>query len=98
MSKRTAVTVGVRELKNRLTTYLRMAKAHREVIVTERGKPVAIIHSIDEPRAGASLDAKIAALEARGLVRAPKGLSRVNVPRVKIGGRPLSEDIIADRR
>jgi prevent-host-death family protein len=39
------VHVGVRELKNRLTSYLKLAKADREVIVTERGRPIAIIGS-----------------------------------------------------
>ena len=32
--------VGVRELKNRLTYYLRRARKGEEVIVTERGRPV----------------------------------------------------------
>src|SRR5262249_55890290 len=32
--------VGVRELKNRLTHYLRRARKGEEVIVTERGRPV----------------------------------------------------------
>ena len=34
--------VGVRELKNRLTYYLRRATKGEEIIVTERGRPVAV--------------------------------------------------------
>jgi prevent-host-death family protein len=34
------VTVGVRELKARLSNYLRQVKAGRTIIVTERGKAV----------------------------------------------------------
>ena len=33
-------TVGTRELKNRLSAYLRRVKAGETVIITERGKPV----------------------------------------------------------
>jgi len=33
-------TVGTRELKNRLSQYLRHVKAGGTVIITERGKPV----------------------------------------------------------
>jgi prevent-host-death family protein len=32
--------VGTRELKNRLSEYLRLVKAGETVIITERGKPV----------------------------------------------------------
>ncbi len=35
-----AIHVGSRELKNRLSQYLRRVKAGETVIVTERGKPV----------------------------------------------------------
>ena len=35
------VTVGVRELKNRLSEYLRMVRSREEVLVTDRGEPVA---------------------------------------------------------
>jgi len=37
------ITVGIREIKNRLSEYLRRAKAGERIIVTERGKPVAVI-------------------------------------------------------
>ncbi len=39
-------TVGVRDLRNRLTHYLGRAKRGEEVVVTERGRPVAILASI----------------------------------------------------
>jgi prevent-host-death family protein len=37
------VTVGVRELRNNLRAYLDRVRAGEEVVVTERGKPVARI-------------------------------------------------------
>ena len=39
-------TVGIKELKNRLTHYLRQTKQGEEVIVTERGKPIALLQPI----------------------------------------------------
>jgi antitoxin (DNA-binding transcriptional repressor) of toxin-antitoxin stability system len=37
MKPASAVTVGARELKNRLTSYLKLVKADQEVIVIARG-------------------------------------------------------------
>lgn len=41
-------TVGIRELKNRLSEYLRRVKAGESVIITERGKPVGQIMPVQE--------------------------------------------------
>ncbi|MBI1959804.1 MAG: type II toxin-antitoxin system prevent-host-death family antitoxin, partial [Candidatus Rokubacteria bacterium] len=38
-------SVGVRELKNRLTEYLRRTKRGEVVIVTERGLPIALLQA-----------------------------------------------------
>jgi prevent-host-death family protein len=40
--------VGTRELKNRLSEYLRRVKAGETVIITERGKPVGQILPIQD--------------------------------------------------
>ncbi len=40
------VTVGVRELKNRLSHYLDLVKSGEPVTVTDRGKEIAVIHPI----------------------------------------------------
>lgn len=92
-----AVAVGVRELKNKLTAYLKLAKADREVIVTERGRPIAIIQGVESAR-GKSAESRIAALVARGEVVAPERPLRARVRRARVGGRPLSDTIVADRR
>ena len=93
-----ATSVGVRELKNRLTSYLKLVKADQEVIVTERGKPIAIIQPAGRASAPRSLEARLAAMAARGLITLPE---RPLVPRrrrFKVPGRPLSELIMEDRR
>jgi prevent-host-death family protein len=40
------ISVGTRELKNRLSAYLRRVKAGETVIITDRGKPVGKIMPI----------------------------------------------------
>lgn len=90
-------TVGVRELKNRLTQYLRRAKHGEEVVVTERGKPIAVIRPIQPGEPAADLDTRLARLAALGAITLPTRppLKRVRLVRVK--GEPVSRTIIDDR-
>ena len=50
--------VGIRELKNR---YITLIKKGEDVVVIERGNPVAILHSLDQTEVSDSLDEKLAA-------------------------------------
>jgi prevent-host-death family protein len=93
-----AVSVGVRDLKNRLTSYLKIAKSNREVIVTERGKPIAVIQPIGSTGTPQSLEARIAAASSRGEISAPEGTLLSRIRRIRVRGRPLSEEIAAERR
>jgi prevent-host-death family protein len=93
-----ATSVDVRELKNRLTSYLKLVKADQEVIVTERGKPIAIIQPAGRANAPRSLEARLAAMAAAGEITLPEGPLRPRRRRFKIPGRPLSELILEDRR
>lgn len=90
--------VGVKELKNRLTHYLRRTKQGEEVIITERGKPIALIQPIQSAERVMSLDARLARLAAQGLVSLPthKPLKRVRL--AKVSGPPISKIIVEDRR
>ena len=58
--------VAVRELQARLSEYLAQVKAGEEVVVTERGKPVARLLPIPEFD---SLPQSLAEMEKTGLVR-----------------------------
>lgn len=91
-------SVGIKELKNRLTQYLRRTKQGDEIIVTERGQPIALIQSIQSAGQIASLDARLARLAARGLVTLPthKPLKRVRL--VRVSGPPISRTVLEDRR
>ena len=91
-------TVGVKELKNRLTRYLRRTKQGEEVIITERGTPIALIQPIRSADRAVSLEARLASLAARGVIALPtrKPLRRIRL--AKVSGEPLSKTIVEDRR
>ncbi len=94
-------TVGVRELKNRLTHYLAEVKQGENVVVTDRGKPVAIMHRLDKIEENAGLDERLAALAAQGHVRLPTRTGpfpKISRLRLREGEEPVSETLIRDRR
>ena len=91
-------TVGVRELKNRLTRYLRETKNGGEIVVTERGNPIAVIRSIRDVKRASSLEARLGALAAGGVVTLPKRKPRKGVHLVTVKGPPLSRTVLEDRR
>jgi prevent-host-death family protein len=55
--------VGVRELKTRLSQYLRQVKAGQTVIVTERGQPIGRIVPVAQP-----LETRLEAMAQAGLI------------------------------
>jgi prevent-host-death family protein len=59
-------SVGVRDLKSRLTHYLRLVKEGEKVIVTDRGKPIALIRPLDGAEAHATIEERLAALPNKG--------------------------------
>ena len=92
-------TVGVRELKNRLTHYLSEIKNGENVVVTDRGNPVAIMHRLDKIEKDAGLDERLAVLAAQGHLHLPlaKGSGTAFTP-VRLDGETLSESLIRERR
>jgi prevent-host-death family protein len=62
--------VGIRELKARLSHFVRMASSGERVVVTERGRAVAHLTAVPT-EVPASLPAALAALVEQGRVTAP---------------------------
>ena len=91
--------VGVRELKNRLTYYLRLTQSGDNIIVTDRGKPMAILHSAETIEETAGAEERLISLSRKGSVRLPAALSKLkrSAPR-KMTGKPASTVIIEERR
>jgi prevent-host-death family protein len=92
-------SVGIRELKNRLTYYIEIAKSGDNIVVTDRGVPVAILHNLDQIEEKSSLEERLAYLAKQGFLTLPrKRPAFPRIERVQIKGGPLSETVIKDRR
>ena len=91
-------TVGIKELKDRLTYYLRLTKQGEEIVVTERGKPIALLQPLQSATQVQSREARLAQLAAQGVVTLPtnKPLSRLR--RAKAKGAPVSQLVLEERR
>ena len=87
-------TVGVRELKNRLSAFLRRAADGERITITDRGRPIAVL----APAANHREDDAIAAMVREGLVRWGGGTPRGSRRPVKMRGRPISDTMLEDRR
>ena len=91
--------VGIRELKNRLPYYLKLATGGNRIIVTDRGTPIAVLHSLERLEKDAGIEEKLAALAKMGMVRLPLKQGELSsFKSVKAKGKPASEIIIEERR
>ena len=91
--------VGIRDLKNRLAYYLGKVKKGNNIIVTDRGMPVAIIHNFDRIEEDTDGDARLAFFAQQGIITMPKkNTAFASVKRAKVKGGSVSETIIKERR
>lgn len=89
--------LGLREANQQFSKAIKAVRAGKEVVLTERGRPIAVIKPIKEA------DTRATALQEmadEGLITLPSRKGPMPSPRwrpVKIKGKPLSETIIEDR-
>lgn len=89
--------LGLREANQRFSKAIKAVRAGKEVVLTDRGHPIAVIKPIKNE------DAREAALEAmadEGLITPSARKGRMPAPRwrpAKVKGKPLSQTIIDDR-
>jgi len=90
--------VGVKELKNRLSHFLRLARSGARIQVTDHGRPVAEIGPIQAARTGDRVQRALMEAAALGQVRLPRGrgLRPFRAIRLK-GGTTLSDAVVEDR-
>lgn len=89
--------LGLREANQQFSKAMKAVKAGQEVILTERGKPIAVIKPLQQEE---TLDAMIRRLEAEGILR--PALKRGPMPRptwkpIRIKGKPMSQTISEER-
>ena len=94
------LTVGIRELKNRLTHYLRLTKNGERIIVTDRGTPIAVLHELSQVEVDASPEERLAGACAEGMIRLPERDAAIDLATKAVAhkGPPSSEILIRDRR
>ncbi|MEX2165359.1 MAG: type II toxin-antitoxin system prevent-host-death family antitoxin [Sulfuricaulis sp.] len=90
--------VSIRDMKNRLSKYLKLVRTGKEVVITDRGRPVARLVPVGEEAAGeADIVARIHALP---WVRPGKG-GKVKGAKHPIPWKPgqkLASDIVLEDR
>ncbi|MBX3332332.1 MAG: type II toxin-antitoxin system prevent-host-death family antitoxin [Nitrospira sp.] len=86
--------VGVRELKNRLSGYLKRVQGGEEIVVTERGRSVARI----VPVKPASLKQALEPMLRDGAVRWSGGKPRGASRRPVIRGKSVADTVKEERR
>ncbi|MDP2607034.1 MAG: type II toxin-antitoxin system prevent-host-death family antitoxin [Deltaproteobacteria bacterium] len=89
--------LGLREANQQFSKAIKAVKAGKEVILTERGKPIAVIKPLEREE---NLETTIRRLEAEGILR--PALKRGPMPApswkpVRIKGKPLSQTISEER-
>ena len=87
-------TVGIRELKSHLSRYLGRVKTGQRVIVTERGRAIAVI----SPAAATPADDRIDAMIREGLLRWGGGKPRGSPRPPRIRGASVARAVIEGRR
>ncbi len=86
--------IGLREANIHFSKYLKLVREGQEVVVTERGNPIAVIKPLMKEE---TPDDKIKRLEDQGILR------RVNKGKLPLGrtiaiaGKPLSETVVEGR-
>jgi prevent-host-death family protein len=85
--------VGTRELKSRLSEYLRLVKAGQTVVITERGKVIAHI----SPSAP-TLEERMEALVKTGFIKWNGKKLKPHNPTVINHGPKLASDLVSEGR
>ena len=91
---RGVVTVGVRELKGRLSQYLRRVKTGERLAITERGRTIALL----SPPAERGGDRQIEAMLQQRVAQWDGGKPAGSVRPARVRGAGVADAVIEDRR
>ncbi len=89
--------LGLREANQQFSKAIKAVRAGKEVVLTERGLPIAVIKPIKEKDA---LGVALQAMVDEGFLKPASRKGPTPTPRwrpVKIKGKPLSQTVIDDR-
>lgn len=89
--------LGLRKANQQFSKAIKAVRAGKEVVLTERGRPIAVIKPITRSDTGA---AALQEMADEGLLTLPSRKGPMPAPRwrpVKNKGKPVSQTIIEDR-
>jgi prevent-host-death family protein len=89
--------LGLREANQHFSKAIKAVRAGKEVVLTERGQPIAVIKPI---KAEQTQEAALKAMSDEGLITLPSRKGPMPPPRwrpARVKGKPLSQTIIEDR-
>lgn len=93
-------SIGIRELKTHLSRYVKEVKEGGEILVSERGRVVARLSSVDSRSEDVRLRDMLLKLSAEGRITLPKTHKKAAPPprRKKVKGTPFSDAVLEGRR
>jgi prevent-host-death family protein len=89
--------LGLREANQNFSKAIKAVRAGKEVVLTERGRPIAVIKPVQQEH---GLAATLQRMAGEGLITLPSRKGPLPSPRWKpsrLRGKPLSQTIIEDR-
>jgi len=88
-------TIGARELKTRLGSYLRQVRGGQTIVVTDRGEPVAELRPLAESAKGDA--ARLQKLVALGVLSRKSREPLKPFKPIRVSGRPLTATLLKER-
>lgn len=88
------IAAGIKDLKNRLSYYLREVKRGEKILITKRDQVIATISPVDRGEE----DSRLLSLVKEGFASWKGGKPTGSHRPVKIKGKAVSEIVLEDRR
>ena len=88
------LTAGIKDLKNKLSYYLREVKKGEKILITDRDQVIATIFPVERGEE----DSKLLSLVKEGFASWRGGKPTGSQFPVKINGKTVSEIVLEDRR
>jgi len=91
------ISAGIKDVRNNLSQILAQVKAGEEILITERGKPIARI--VKENNVDKSIRAALGPLIQKGLIALPsRSILKDRLGTVEVSGKPVSKMVVENRR
>ncbi len=93
--------LGLREANQHFSRTIKAVRGGKEVVLTERGRPIAVIKPLSAMNDAGGLEAALRAMTDEGLIVPAPRKGPMPAPRwrpIRLKGQPLSQTILDDRK